>query len=570
MKRFRPGISFGDFVITDFMARKSHGLEDKPVRDFRRGVLIWMVVFLAFGLLFIRLVSLQIISGNRYRVLADENRIRKVILPAPRGRILDRNGRVLAENKAKEADVGGVKVPIWERQYPEGKFTSHVIGTVGEVAEDEVGLIKKEGGSYEVGGLIGRSGLEVQYEDKLRGKEGGVLEEVDNQGKMVRNLGQVQPKAGQDLMTTVDTKLQRVAMGALAGEKGAVVASVPGTGEILTLLSSPGFDPNTLSAEYSVLSTQEDKPLFNRAIGGAYPPGSIFKMITTTAALESGKVQADFSYQDQGIITVGVYKYTNWLFTKRGAVEGIIGFSRGLTRSTDTFFYRVGELTGAEEIGKWAQRFGLGGPTGIDLPGEVEGLVPSPDWKMKTKGESWYLGNTFLMAIGQDDVLATPIQMNQMTNVLATGGTKCKPHLTNNSPLRPPLNLRGGSERVICEKIEISPSTLEIIKKGMVGACSTGGTAYVFFDWNDNKDLPKVACKTGTAEYVAENGKMKTHGWLTAYAPADDPKISITAVVEGGGEGSDVAAPIVRKMMAEYFNVADTYPYDKIPKGSGE
>lgn len=556
MKRFKPGISFGDFVVTDFLARKSHSPDDKPIRDFRRGFLVWMAVFLAFGLLFIRLISLQIISGNRYRVLAEENRVRKVKLPAPRGKILDRNGRVLAENKTRNTEVGGVKVPVWERWYPEGKFTAHVVGTVGEVAEDEVGLLKKEGGAYDIGDLLGRSGLEVQYEDRLRGKDGGVLVEVDNQGKMARNLGEVQPEAGRDLTTTLDTKLQRVAMGALGGEKGAAVASVPGTGEVLALVSSPGFDPNTFNDQYSLLISQGDNPLFNRAIGGVYPPGSTFKMITTLAAIESGKVAANFSYDDHGIITVGIYKYTNWLFTRRGGVEGIIGFPRALTRSTDTFFYRVGELTGPEIIGDWAVKMGLGSRTGIDLPGEGAGLVPSPEWKMKTKGEQWYLGNTFLMAIGQDDVLATPVQMNQMTNVLATGGTKCRPHL-----------ISGGSQ---CTNVQISKETLDIIKKGMIGACSTGGTAYVFFDWNNNPDYPKVACKTGTAEYVADNGKIKTHGWLTAYAPADDPKISVTAVVEGGGEGSDVAAPIVRKMMADYFNLPDTYPYDRIPKGSGE
>jgi penicillin-binding protein 2 len=217
---------------------------------------------------------------------------------------------------------------------------------------------------------------------------------------------------------------------------------------------------------------------------------------------------------------------------------------------------------------------GLGELTGIDVPGEVGGVIAGPSQKEKTSGERWYLGNTYQMAIGQGDTLVTPLQLNLMTNVIASAGVKCKPHLAQYT----------GGEK--CPTVEISKEVLDIIRKGMTGACSPGGTAFPLFDWNEaalrdsgsgtfaksaeGQTLPVIACKTGTAEYVAADGKIRTHGWLTAFAPADDPQISVTVVVEGGGEGSNVAAPIVRKILAKYFNIKDTYPYGAIRQELGE
>ncbi len=211
------------------------------------------------------------------------------------------------------------------------------------------------------------------------------------------------------------------------------------------------------------------------------------------------------------------------------------------------------------------------------MAGETEGLIPDPAWKEKTKSEKWFLGDTYIMAIGQGDILVTPVQLNQMTNILATGGRKCKPHLAEYESLSDSVKVRINNK---CDNVEISGGTLDIIKKGMSGACSSGGTGFVFFDWNDGasqsksksmyadrqdgSSLPLVACKTGTAEYVAENGKTKTHALFTVYAPVDNPQISVTVVVEGGGEGSNVAAPIARKVLAKYFGITDTYPYGSI------
>lgn len=573
-------MSFGDFVIKDSMASKSRIPDDTP-SDFRRGWLVWLVVACGLGLILVRLVSLQIINGGKYRVFADENRVRRIKLIAPRGRILDRMGRELATDIKldKGEKQKGLAFRFWRRDYPGGAAAAHILGYLGEVTEDEVGLLKDLGQKYDVGEIIGRGGIESQYETILRGQDGGELVEVDNQGLLVRRLGVSQPVSGADLKLTLDSQLQQEAYEDLKADekRGAVVVSIPKTGEILSLVSSPSYDPNKLSEQYSQLVTQSNLPLFNRAIGGAYPPGSTFKMVTTIAAIESGKVDPGFRYEDPGIVTVGTYTYRNWF----GGKEGVIGFSRAITRSTDTFFYEVGGKTGPDTIADWARRFGFGEKTGIDLAGEVKGLIPDSLWKQEVKEESWFLGDTYIMAIGQGDILATPLQVNLMTNILATGGKKCKPHVAQirNSKFE-------ASNNDGCTNVEISDETLEIIKKGMVGACSSGGTSFVFFDWNDvaitggsksgyaqqrdGNPLPVVACKTGTAEYVDEGGKTKTHGWLTAFAPADNPEISVTVVVEGGGEGSSVAAPIVRKVMAKYFGIDDTYPYGAIRQEIGE
>jgi len=565
MRKFKPGIGFSDFVVTDQMEKRIR-IGDDQERNFRMGWLVWILVLVGFSVLGVRLLTLQVFFGERYRLLSDENRVRTIKLVAPRGVIADRNGVELAANR-----LVGEK---WRRVYLAGEAFSHMLGYVGEVTEDEVGLMKERGLKFQVGDFIGRSGVEEYYEEALRGIDGGILVEVDNQGIAARQLGRRQPVGGERLILGIDADLQKTGFEAMGNKKGAVVASDPKTGELLVLTSSPSFDANSLTANYSDLITNADMPFLNRTVGGVYPPGSIFKMITTSAAIESGEVLPGFTFEDAGVIKVNEYSYYNWLFTKRGGVEGTIGFTRAITRSTDTFFYKVGEKTGPENIADWATKFGLSQKTGIDLPGEVTGLIPDPDWKMEVKNERWYLGDTYIMSIGQGDILVTPLQMNVMTNVLATGGSKCVPHLLKNPSGK-------------CQTLPMAKSTLDIIEKGMVGACSSGGTAYVFFDWNDaakaglsqaaytkappETKLPLVACKTGTAEYWdVASGKMKTHGWLTAYAPADNPQISVTVLMEGGGEGSDVAAPVVRKVLAKYFGITDTYPYQSIRKGEGE
>jgi penicillin-binding protein 2 len=580
MRKFQPGVSFGDFVISDSKTRKSLvGYE--VVRDFRRGWLVWIGVVIGLVILIIRLATLQIFHGERYRLLSDQNRIQIIKLTAPRGIIYDRNDQILAGNTKVVSGIGKDMREIWQRIYPAASSSAHVVGYTGEIGEEEVGLLKGVGNKYDIGDSIGRSGIEAQYEDQLRGVDGGRLVEVDSQGAIARELGRREPIPGQDLHLTVDKDLQDAGLLALGDKKGALVVSDPNTGEILALVSSPSFDPNEITSQYSQFVVQPDLPLFNRAIGGIYPPGSTFKMTVTAAAITEDKVKPGFIFNDQGIIRVGSYAYTNWLYSRGGGTEGPIGFARAITRSTDTFFYTVGGMTGPEILAAWAHKFGLGDKTNIDIPGEVEGVIPDPVWKEKTKGEKWFLGNTYQMAIGQGDVLVTPIQLNLMTNVVATGGKKCQMHLTQVTNFKSQISNDNN-----CTEVQIAKEAVDIIHKGMVGACNPGGTAFPIFDWNeaalkdssvgtfarklDGKPLPLIACKTGTAEYVAADGKTREHGWLTAYAPADDPKISVTVLMEGGGEGSNIAAPVVRKLMAVYFGVEDKYPYSAIPQVVGE
>jgi penicillin-binding protein 2 len=427
------------------------------------------------------------------------------------------------------------------------------LGFLGEVKEDEVGLLRPNGGRFDVGDLIGRSGVEEAWDERLRGMDGGRLVEVDNTGEQVRELGMKLPVAGQEVKLALDMELQQVADEAMGKHVGAVVASNPKTGGVLVMVSKPGFDPNTIYDEYANLISQDGRPLVNRAIGGIYPPGSTFKMVTTVAALESGKLPLAYTYQDTGVVSVGTYRYTNWFFTQSGGVEGVIGFRKAIARSTDTFFYKVGEETGVMEIAKWAQEFGLGHKTGVEIAGEVEGLVPDPDWKKAVKKEAWFLGDTFIMSIGQGDLLTTPAQVNRMTNVIASRGQKCSLSLIEME--RP------------CEAMMVDEKIWDVVQRGMLDACSTGGTAYPFFDWNQ-KFEQKVACKTGTAEYLMKDGKTGTHAWLTAYAPADAPTISVTVLIEAGGEGSRTAAPVVRKVLARYFGVEDNFDYQGyLPRG---
>jgi penicillin-binding protein 2 len=501
---------------------------------FLRGILI-----LGFLIIIGRLAELQLIKGNYYRSLAEENRIRYVSLPAPRGKILARGGEVLVDNKKikKEGVLPDEEIIEWERDYKLGSAAAHITGYLGEISEDEVGKVDPgcpEKGVRKLGSLTGRTGLEEQYNCILSGIDGEELIEVDIRGNKLRILGRKEPVAGKDIKTSIDFSLQEKIPQIFTEAKGAVIVTDP-KGEVLALFSAPSFDPNKLirkedSESIKKILTNPDLPFFNRAIGGNFHPGSVFKPVVALAALELGNIDKSYIFEDQGVIKVNIYSYYNWYFTQYGRTEGKIDLIRAIARSTDTFFYTIGEMVGAKKIGDWAHKLSYGEITGIDIPGEIKGLVPTPEWKMEVKGESWFLGNTYHLSIGQGDLAVTPIEVNTATSMIASGGFLCKPQIVKNE------NGENG-----CKDIGIKKENLELVKKGMIEACSSGGTGYTFFDFT-----PQVACKTGTAETSTDG---KTHAWFTVFAPADYPEIVATVLVEMGGEGSSVAGPMAREIM---------------------
>lgn len=485
----------------------------------------WLIILLLiFATLWFRLFYLQIIHGWENRLSAQDNRIRINKIPSLRGIIYDRFKKVLVRNTPQG------------REYLFPEALAHVLGYIGKVDEQEIknSLLGQDD-------LVGKTGIEKEYDADLRGKDGRVLVETDSQGKVVREIKKEEPEAGKDLDLAIDFELQNKAYSLLNNRKGVIIASDPKTGEILSLVSSPSFDPNLLTLNQPGINkilNDTNEPMFNRAIAGLYPPGSTFKIITALAALEAKKITKNTQIEDTGTIKVGDYSYGNWYFLQYGSKDGSVDIVKALQRSNDIFFYHTGEMLGIEKLASFARNFGLGKALGIDLPGEANGLIPTPQWKKETKTENWYLGDTYITAIGQGNLLLTPLQVNAITAAVANNGKVCSPHLLKD-------------KKADCRDLKFEEENLNLVKKGMTEACSKGGTASVFFDFK-----PQVACKTGTAEYGLTGRLLnqdQTHAWFTVFAPAHDPKIAVTVLLEGAGEGSKVSAPIARDLLKYWF-----------------
>lgn len=494
-----------------------------------------LFLILTFGILFVSIFKLSVIKKKYYDELARENKITENLISAPRGKILDRKGRIIAQNISVFDEL--------KREYPYGESLGLVSGYVGKIAEDEIknNRCDKKLNKNE---LIGRGGVEDYFDCSLRGIDGKKLIEVDARGKYVRELGRLEPENGNDLSLSIDAFWQDKIYKLLDKRKATVVMSEPKTGKIIALVSSPSFDPNFFSnqkddqiiGEY--LNDNEGLPLLNRTIAARYHPGSVFKIVLATAGLEENVINKNTLYEDTGILKVGDYSYSNWLWTKSGMTDGMVDIVKAIKRSNDIYFYKLGGDLGVDRIKTWADKYGYGSKTGIELKGELEGIVPNNDWKKENKGENWYLGDTYHLSIGQGFLGVTPLQVNQMTNVIANGGKKCKMTLLKD-------------KKPECMDLNIKRENIDTIVQGMKAACHTGGTAWPLFNFKT-----ELACKTGTAE--VGDGSKDTQAWLTAFAPADDPQISITVLVERGGEGSDVAAPIVGDILKEWFDEPNT------------
>ena len=524
----------------------------------------WLMKFgliLSLGIILIFIINLGLIKGVYYKNLAIENKLIEKDIPAARALILDRKGRVVAksvyqyfrmdgQNKIYEGfgDFQGYKFEGKDlaydikRSYPYNESMSFVTGYVGKVSSDDKSKnscqIKLDNDEF-----VGRSGVESFLDCKLRGTDGRRLIEVDAKGKYLRELGRQEPIITDTLNLSIDAYWQDKIYKLLDGKKAVVIISEPKTGKIISLVSSPAYNPNDFSDSNQqkikkYLSDNESLPLMNRTIAGKYQPGSVFKMVIATAGLESGVINKDTLIEDTGILKVGDYSYRNWLWSKSGATDGMVDIVKAIQRSNDIFFYRLGEKLGLDRIVGWARKYGFGSKTGIELTGELEGIVPDEKWKKEVKGEGWFLGDTYHLSIGQGFLGVTPLQINQMTNVIANKGVKCKMSILKDS-------------KVECTDLKIKRENYESILQGMKNACKPSGTAWPLFNFKT-----EIACKTGTAE--VGDGSKDTQAWLTAFAPADDPQISITVLVERGGEGSDVAAPIVGDILKDWFEEPNT------------
>jgi len=588
----------------------------------RRLTILKIGLLLVVGLLALRLWHLQIREGPYYRDLSQSNLTRSVVLEPARGLIYDRNGVLLANNvssfslyvtledvqdhealvqklmtlvgldesrlrkklseraskliprkikdrltlreaaqvESHRLDLPGVMIQAEsQRNFPTGRTASHGIGYVGEVSADQ--LEQADYADLHQGSIVGQYGVEVTYDRFLRGRAGQKLIEADALGHEKRTVSVEKPRAGDDLYLTIDLRLQKLAEELLGDEAGAIVALDPKTGEVLALASRPAFDPNVLSREltpkqWEEFVQHEGRPLTNRATQGQYPPGSIFKIAMAAAALETKTVEPSTQIRCAGGYQFGRRFYRDW---KAGG-HGLMNVTQALVHSCDVFFYTAGQRMGIDTIASYAKLFGLGSPTGIELPSERVGIVPSPDWKEKARGEQWLPGETISASIGQGYVTVTPIQMASLTATVANNGVPVRPRL-----VRAVMDRATGRvlelPSVPLSRLSVKPDTLAIIRSALAGVV-TEGTAT-----RAKSSLVSIAGKTGTAQIAALRPgpekdipkKLRDHAWFVSYAPVEAPRIAVVILVEHMGHGGSAAAPLAKQMIEAFVKLT---PYE--------
>lgn len=457
-------------------------------------------------------------------------------------------------------ELPGISIDVEPlRYYPYNTMASQLFGYVGEVSEEELAEIKQENPNTLVGAgtILGRSGLESMYDDVLRGVDGGKQLEVDATGRPVEEVERKNTIPGSDIHLTIDVNLQKAAEEAvrnqidqlraqgIPAQGAAVVALDPNTGAVLAMVSSPEFNPNWFShgittAHWNQLNNDKNHPFDNKVISGEYPPGSPFKIVTGVAALDLKKVTPEEQIFDSG---------RHWLIDKRnaeGEALGWLDFNTALAKSDNVYFYEMGNRVGIENIDKYAKYFGLGEKTGIKLYGEAAGNLASPEYKRKVFDQDWYLGETFDAAIGQSFTLVTPIQMAVLLSQVANGGIRYQPYVVSRVDNKDgtPAEIFGPKKLGV---LPVPKNVMDLVRNGLRDVTAEGGTAGDIF-----KGFPiSVAGKTGTAE----NAHGQDHGWFVAYAPYDKPRIVVVALVEQGSFGAGSAGPIVRDILAAFFNV---------------
>ncbi|HDZ76278.1 MAG TPA: penicillin-binding protein 2 [Desulfobacteraceae bacterium] len=600
--------------------------DDAELDFFKKRALSSAVVLIFFfAVLVSRLWYLQIQQGDKYRQLADSNRVRYVEVVPPRGNIFDRNGRAIVTNRpsfnvvmsrensglndellkkmasilgedvsvllarirkmagtpghipirlAEDIDwdkvafiennrleLPGIRIEVVPRRiYHYGNLASHVIGYLGEINERE--LKASAAGVYRGGDLVGKMGLERLLEKDLRGEKGREYMEVNSLGFEQKYLKGVEPLPGDDLKLTINMDLQRVAEDIMAAQDkaGAVVAVEVNSGRLLVAASAPAlkldeFVGGISYKAWQALLDNPRHPLINKVVQGQYPPGSTYKLVTALAGLAAGVITPDTVFYCPGYYRLGNRTFHCWKHAGHGAVNLI----QALAQSCDVYFYHVGQLLGVDRLALYAEKLGFGRKTGVEMQGEKSGLVPTAAWKMRRYNRPWQEGETLTVAIGQGFDLVTPLQLCMMTATIANGGTLYKPGLVE-SIRDPSGRLVAQFEPHISGRLTGQSANLKLIREGMIEAVNsrhgTGRAARL-------KGIT-VAGKTGTAQVVRLRQfrhmrevdvpyKYRDHAWFTCFAPAENPEIAVTVLVEHGMHGGSAAAPVARAVLQAYF-----------------
>ncbi len=592
--------------------------------DFRQKLKIVIALLLIiFSVLLVRLWYLQVIKGEELRQRSENNSVRFRKIKPLRGLIMDRNGLVLVDNRPSfdvfympnkgkdheivierlkniyksrslelsydqpfpkkvkpylpvklEKNVSMEKVAIVEtnalalpgvyvdvspvRLYLDGEMMAPIIGYTGEISKEE---LEKANDEHASGDVLGKNGVEKYLDAYIHGRRGAELVEVNVYDKEIKNLGRIDPIPGYNIVLTIDADLQKAAWQAFAGKPGAAVALDTRDGSVLAMVSSPSFDPNLFNSgiSYELWDKMQNNPLnplSNRAISGQYPPGSTYKLIIAAAALEEGIITPEQKIFCNGSFELGNRTYRCW--RKKG--HGYVDLHRAIVESCDVYFYTVGKMLGVDKIAQYAKLFGFGEATGIDLPHERSGLIPTKDWKMARTKEIWQVGETVSISIGQGFNLVTPLQLANAYSALANGGTLWRPHLIKR------IELTDGSiyKEFLPEKkgeLGLSKKTLDILDRALWGVVNEpGGTGSAARRLNSD-----VCGKTGTSQVVGlpESDKarrekkisafQRDHALFVCFAPLKSPEIAIAVILENAGHGGSVAAPIARKILDAYF-----------------
>ncbi len=566
-------------------------------------LIVAVFLFLAVGYW-----DLQVLNEEFYSEKAQQNQIKSLPILAPRGKILDRDGRVIVDNHESyrlilsrdnlhaahirpialglNLDAGELEarirryqnqptyiaIPLKEelspeelafveafqgsngfpelelirsqyRVYPKGGLAAHLVGYVGEISDAE--LNSPDWAHHSPGDLIGKTGVERYYNEHLSGVDGQRQVRVDNRMNTREVLGIKEAVPGRDLRLTIDLDLQVVAELAMEDKRGAVVALDPRTGEVLALVSHPSYDPNRFSSritarEYAALLQDPYRPLFNRALQAQLAPGSTFKPVMALAALESGAIDDDFTVHCTG----GATWYGRYFKCHRRGGHGTVKLKTAIAQSCDVFFYAVGNRMGIDTIAHYAQLVGFGDRTGIDLPAEKEGVVPSSRWKIRTQREKWYDGETISVAIGQGALTVTPLQLAHALGGIVMGGVFMRPHIVRPEKPEPPLRNAG-----------FRPENVRKVVDGLCAAVNGWGTAAA-------SRIPGIEMcgKTGTAQ-LASNDLLRLknsadwhdNAWFVGFATPDNPEIVVAVLWENGQHG-DMAAPIARDVIKAYYD----------------